>query len=222
MSINVVCPGCKKRFTVSDKYAGQKGPCPKCKTVISIPSKDDEVVVHAPRHSGPTDAEGRRLSDPILREESKFSTKMTVAIVVGVIAVFAVAAVVGRTNEGPVPLSLQALAAIALAPLLVLAGYSFLRDDELEPFRGRELLLRVLACAAAYAFLWGAYAWVQAVLEIDITAYQLIFVAPPVLLIGAFASFASLDLDFTSGLIHYGMYLIVTVLLRCAAGMPAF
>jgi cation transport ATPase len=223
MSINVVCPGCKKRFAVSEKYAGQKGPCPNCKSVILIPTKDEEIVVHAPEDFGTaTDVAGKKVSEPILREESRFSTKITVAIILGIIGVFVLAAVVGRRNEGNVPFYLQSLAAVALAPLLVVAGYSFLRDDELEPFRGRELIIRVFACALAYAFLWGAYAWVQMVLDIDISAYQLIFVAPAVFLIGAFASFASLDLDFMSGFIHYGMYLIVTVLLRWTAGMPPF
>ena len=40
MPIPVVCPGCKASFNVSDKFAGKQGPCPKCKTVISIPKPD--------------------------------------------------------------------------------------------------------------------------------------------------------------------------------------
>ena len=31
MAIAVICPGCKASFRVSDKFAGQTGPCPKCK-----------------------------------------------------------------------------------------------------------------------------------------------------------------------------------------------
>ena len=41
---------------------------------------------------------------------------------------------------------IKGLGALVLAPPLVLAGYTFLRDDELEPYRGRELGLRVAAC----------------------------------------------------------------------------
>ena len=39
MPISVVCPGCKARFNVSDKFAGKKGPCPKCKTVLTVPRR---------------------------------------------------------------------------------------------------------------------------------------------------------------------------------------
>ena len=46
MAIDVICPGCHKRFQVSDQYAGQKGPCPGCKTIIEIPKLEDVVVVH--------------------------------------------------------------------------------------------------------------------------------------------------------------------------------
>jgi hypothetical protein len=223
MPINVVCPGCKKRFSVSEKFAGQRGPCPNCKTIISIPRKEDEIVIHAPEEFGiGTDATGKKVLQPILREESRFSVKWAAAISIVVLAVFAMAFVVGRTTSGEIPLALQGLTALLLAPFVVAGGYSFLRNDELEPYRGWELAVRVTACAIAYAFLWGAYAWVQAQLEIEVQAHQLVFVAPPVLAIGAFAALASLDLDFTSGLIHYSMYLIVTVLLRCVAGMSPF
>jgi hypothetical protein len=39
MSLNVVCPGCLKRFQVSDRFAGRQGPCPSCGTIISIPKE---------------------------------------------------------------------------------------------------------------------------------------------------------------------------------------
>ena len=65
MPIQVTCPNpkCLTRFSVADKYAGQKGPCPKCKTVITIPKKEDEVVIHTPVHSeaGGADASGRKV-----------------------------------------------------------------------------------------------------------------------------------------------------------------
>ena len=48
MAILVVCPGCKKSFNVDDKFAGKTGPCPNCKTKITIPEKKAEVKIHAP------------------------------------------------------------------------------------------------------------------------------------------------------------------------------
>jgi hypothetical protein len=49
-----------------------------------------------------------------------------------------------------------------------------------------------------------------------------VFVGPPFVLVGGFAAFASLDIDYGSGVVHYSLYLIVTVLLRMVAGMPAY
>ena len=219
MAITIICPGCKKRWTVNDKFAGQKGPCPSCKTVIEIPKKGDEVVVHAP-DEGPKDSRGRAVLKPILREETEFSATTAVAIGLAIVVVLGIAVFL-RTVK-PLPLYLLALGAIGLAPPLVLGGYTFLRNSELEPYRGRELAIRVAACAAAYALLWGVYFWVQWVLKIDFELFQLVYVGPPFVLVGAFAAFASLDLDYTSGLIHYSLYLIVTILLRVVAGLPAF
>src|SRR5262245_16222518 len=91
MPIQVTCPGCHKRFTVSDKSAGQKGPCPKCKTVIQIPDKSEEVVIHAPEDFGPKDAKGTAVLKPITRSEAKFSTTAAVLIGVAVVAILVVA-----------------------------------------------------------------------------------------------------------------------------------
>ena len=60
MAITIVCPGCHKRFSVSDNFAGQSGPCPKCKTVIKIPEKSTEVK--GPRVRG--EDHGEQKKDP--------------------------------------------------------------------------------------------------------------------------------------------------------------
>ena len=62
MPISVVCPSCKARFNVSEKFAGQKGPCPKCKQPIVIPAVQEEVKVHVPEQfqSGGKDSKGLR------------------------------------------------------------------------------------------------------------------------------------------------------------------
>ena len=223
MPINVLCPGCKKRFSVSEKFAGQQGPCPKCKAVIQIPALEDEVRVHAPEDALPKDSKGRSVVAPVLREETRFSAQLAVLIGSGVIVVFALAAILGRSyDDGQVPIFLRGLAALALGPTLAVAGYSFLRNDELEPYRGQELWIRAAACGVAYAVLWGIYAWVQWVLEIDFDVTWLVYVVPPLVFSGGFVAFASLDLDYANGLMHYGLYLLVTVLMRLAAGMQAF
>ena len=220
MPINIVCPGCKKRFSVSDKFAGKQGPCPKCKTVIKIPKKEDEIVVHAPETSGPKDSEGRSVLAPIERQETKFSYKVAVVVTVLVAATF-VAALMLRNDQGPHP-AVLVVGAVLLGPLIALSGYTFLRNDELEPYRGQELILRVLACGAAYAFLWGVYWWIQWVLEMQFEMNLLVFIAPIFVLAGGFAALASLELDFLMGVLHYGLYLLVTVSLCFIMDVPIF
>ena len=53
-----------------------------------------------------------------------------------------------------------AVGAVLLGPPLAYAGYSFLRDDELGVYEGKDVLLRSLACGLVYALLWGVYWWV--------------------------------------------------------------
>jgi hypothetical protein len=230
MPINVVCPGCKKRFAVNDKFAGQKGPCPNCKTVIEIPKKEEEVVIHAPEAAGPKDSKGVSVIKPILRQEARFNTRMAIGIGAAVLVTFVVAWAIGSayrpTEKGKpsdIPWPIQALFAFALGPPLAAAAYSFLRNDELEPYRGKELGMRVLACGAVYGVLWVIYAMLPWALDIkQFEVFQLLYVVPPFVALGAFAALASLELDFMTGVIHYGLYLIVTVLLRVVAGMSAF
>jgi len=220
MPIQVICPGCHKRFSVSDKFAGQKGPCPSCKTVIQIPEKSEEVVVHAPEDFGPKDAKGTGVLKPIARKEAKFSTTMAVAIGIAVVVVLTVA-LVFRGYKGPLLYWILGAGAVLLGPSLSLAGYLFLRNDELEPHRGKSLLLRALICGLAYAALWGLYALgIQFIYDGEsLEMYSLLFVAPIFVAIGGGIAFATLDLDYGSGLMHYAFYLVTTVVLQLIMGL---
>jgi hypothetical protein len=114
------------------------------------------------------------------------------------------------------------LGAIVLAPPLVLGGYSFLRNQELEPYRGTAAIVRVAICSVVYAGLWGAIAVLRHLLAPDsspeVWAYFVIL-GPPVG-IGALAALATLDLDFGSGVFHYVLYLGTCILLRLTMKLP--
>jgi len=112
----------------------------------------------------------------------------------------------------------------AIAAVILAAGGSTRlgRPKQLEPYRGKELYIRVLACSAVYAALWGVFVFIPTVLEIEFTSTQLLIVTVPFVLAGAFAAYASFDLEYLTGIMHYGLYLIVTVLTRVAAGLDAF
>jgi hypothetical protein len=226
MPISVLCPGCKARFSVSEKFAGKKGPCPKCKAVIMVPDAPapaaENLKIHEPEQfaSAGKDSKGRPVSKPILREETRLKPA-TIAGIVGVaIVVFVIAFVLrGVTNKWQWPIIVVGL--LIVSPPLAVAGYTFLRDDELlEPYRGRALLIRASLCSLVYAALWGAYAPLPAYGIITGEAWQWVFVAPVFIGAGAAAAYACLDLDFGSGAMHYCFYLSVTLLLRFAIGLP--
>jgi hypothetical protein len=223
MPISVVCPGCKKRFNVSDKFAGKQGPCPECKTLIKVPEKSEEVVIHAPEQFGPKDKSGRAVLKPIARRETRISPVLTAATVGLVLVVLGVAWLF-RSPAGDVPLWLLVVGALGLAPPLAWAGYSFLRDDELEPYRGRELWLRVGACGLTYAVLWALVGVVTGYVlgGEELQAVHMVIIAPVMIGIGAFACYASLDFEFGMAALHYGLYLAVTVVLRLILGLSAF
>ena len=217
MTIQVVCPGCKKRFSVDDKFAGKQGPCPKCKTVIKVPEKTDDVVVHEPEAFGPKGKKGRAVLKPIARTETKFSP-VVAGVAAGASLLVLLIAVLFRDQA---PTGLLVLGAILLAPPLVWAGYAFLRDDEYEPFVDRELWIRVGACSLVYALLWGLVPLIAGYgLQLDqLELIHMAFLAPVLIGLGAFTAYASLDFDFGMGAMHYGLYLSVTVLLRLVLGL---
>jgi hypothetical protein len=227
MPITVTCPGCLKRFSVADKFAGQKGPCPKCKTVITIPKKEEEVVIHAPEHSeaGAVGSGGRHVLKTYKRKDTKFQPLVFTGVV-GFVLIALLVALVLR-SVGQAEMWVMAVAAIALGPPLAWAGYTFLRDPELEGYQGLALVIRSAACGLTYALLWGVYVFVGAQLwgadafTKGMEIYQLVVMVAAVLGIGAFAAYVSLDLDWGSAFFHAAMYFAITALLRLVAGLSA-
>lgn len=221
MSINVVCPGCHTRFKVSDKFAGKSGACPKCKGKIEVPSAKDQVVIHEREfEAGAKDAQGRNVLKPVARKDTKLNPVILVAVV-GLVILVLVAAFMLRGQEEISPLILAA-GAFLLALPTSWGGYFFLRDDELEGFRGLELLVRTLACAVAYAGVWGLYVYLCQLLgwtnpdDLYFYAVMLGVMLP----LGAGVAFVCYDLEPGNAFFHYAFYLIVTALLRLLIGLP--
>ncbi len=220
MPIEVLCSGCKTRFNVSEKFAGKKGPCPKCKAIITVPEKTEEVVVHAPQEFGPKNASGVGVLKPIARKYAKVSPVAIVGILAGIVTVLIIAIVL--RNNTPVSPWILGLGAFLLAPPLAFGGYTFLRDEELEPYRGLNLIIRATVCGAVYAALWAAYAFLpDLVFNLQqLELFHLLLIAPPLVVVGAFAAVYSLDLEFSDGLIHFALYVLVTAALGLIIGVP--
>ncbi|MFN0022242.1 MAG: hypothetical protein ACKVP0_28675 [Pirellulaceae bacterium] len=267
MAIDVTCAACKTRFQVSDKFAGKQGPCPKCKTVITVPSKKDEVVIHAPEGSGPKDSKGQLVLKPLTRKETRL-TPINIGIIAGSVILILLMSLVlrityakalqppasaaegtkgklpktkvetpsgtGKKTAGKkddqaeaigitVPLPLQvilALGSILLAPAIAFAGYTFLRNDELEPYRGQALWIRLAIFALAYPAMWGIYWAVFAYLGVNPPLIALAMIIPLLILGGAFIAHVTLDIEYGTALLHCCMYLSATVLLRLIIGLP--
>jgi len=222
MPISVVCASCKTRFEVSEKFAGKQGPCPKCKALIKIPEvADEEVKIHVPDvfSSAGKDRTGRSISKPIPRRETKIRPGVIGAIIVGSVLALAVA-FVGRGLADGAKIGLIVVGLLLVGPPLAIGGYFFLRDDELEPYQGKELWIRASLCGLGYATLWGVFWYLKVQTGLPNETYHWVFVAPVFIAAGGGLALASFDLDFTSGSLHYCFYLIVTIVLRAAIGLP--
>ncbi len=222
MPIQVTCPGCLKRFTVNDKFAGKSGPCPSCRKVIKIPEKSDEVVIHAPEQSGPKDSAGKAVLKPIRRKEVALSMPVMLGAGIATFVVFGLALGIRLTGEAP-PTALLVIGAMLLAPPLVFVGYWFLRDDELDGYSGRELLVRCGICALAFAGCWLLFAFVPMYLTgeksvADVPGSFMLFTIPVMIVIGTFVSVGALELEFVQGALHYLLYLAITLILALVMG----
>jgi hypothetical protein len=227
MAIRVTCPGCHTRFSVADKYAGQTGPCPKCKEKITIPKPEDEVVIHAPEHSeaGAVGTGGRHVLKTYKRQDTKFQPLVFTGVIGSVLVALLIALVLRST--GSPDDWIKAVGAILLGPPLAWAGYTFLRDPEIEGHQGKGVLIRALACGLVYALLWGVYVYVAPYIggpdpfEKGMEIYQLVILGGLVLGIGTFAAYVCFDLEPGSAFFHCALYFGITVLLRLVLGLNA-
>lgn len=223
MAIRVTCPGCHKRFQVSDQHAGKSGPCPNCKTVIRVPTKDEEVKIKGPEGLG-AGVRGVATTKLIFRTEAKFSPVMAASIAAGSLAVLIVTTILGQADFFATRAVLKSTVALLLiSPPLVVAGYWFLRDDEdLERYEGRDFYARIAICSVSYMALWGLYAlYLVAVAKgrAPDEIFVLVVLFTALVSLGAAAAYVSFELDFGKGVSHYCFFLFVTAVLRGLAGM---
>jgi hypothetical protein len=224
MPIAVTCPNCLTRFSVSEKYAGKSGPCPKCKGTIKIPDKTEEVVIHAPADKAPKDSKGRSIFKPIRREEVKLGWPIILSASMAAVITFGIA-VAFRVSQTPPPSALLALAVILLAIPLVLAGYWFLRDDDLQGYTGRELWIRCAVCALAFAIGWALYRWVPAFISdyaslVEMTTLEMLVMILMMIALGTVAAVLSLELELGQAVALYMLYFILTFTLAWVSGTP--
>lgn len=223
MSIIVVCPACRKSFKVSEKFAGQTGPCPNCKKPLRVPTKEEEVKVHAPEEfaSGGKTVSGKLITKPIARIDTQLKPVTMVLIAAAAIVVVVVAWLGGRAGlfTGPAGSLAVTLGLLLLSPILAVAAYSFLRDDELEPYSGKPLCIRAALCGLAYTTLWGVFTLLISSGIVTHDLWTWLFAVPPIFAVGGLVAMSLFDLDFGDGVFHYSFYIIITVFLRWIVGL---
>lgn len=225
MPIPVTCAKCLTRFSVNEKFAGKKGPCPKCKAEITIPTLEQAVVIHAPSDGAPKDSTGTSVLKPIKRVETEVTKRgivISVAAVLGAIMFAYAMRVTGGDAGAPIPARI--VVAILLAPPLIWVGYTITRDSELEPYRGRELRNRLGIVSGIFSALWLIYIWAAPyVLDIDfgseMSLMSLGITLAIMLGLGAVAAMAAFELEFIGGLTIAGIYIAPMLLLAILANV---
>ncbi len=223
MPIAVTCPKCLTRFSVSEKFAGKKGPCPKCKNELTVPTLAEQVVIHAPPDAAPKDSKGQSILKPIKRRETVIGKRLILISVAAVLGAIGLALALRFT--GGAPLVVRILAAILVAPPLVRFGYAITRDPELEPFMGQDLWNRVLLTSAVLAATWLIYTWVPPyVLDLDYASEMGLLASGIMLVImlgfGAVAAMTFFEEELFAGLVIAGVYVAATLALALLAGVP--
>ncbi len=222
MAIRVTCPGCMTRFDVNEKYAGKKGPCPKCKKEITIPAAEEKVVIHAPEDAAPKDSKGVSVLKPITRQEFKVGKVTWIVCGLAVLAILGTA--IGyRVSGTPPTTAILAIGAILLAPPIVMLGYTFFRDDELEGYEGQEYWIRTAICSALFAASWLIYVGLayyfehKTLAEVSPTFMAIFFAA--MLGLGLTASLVTFELEVGQAALHYLVYFAACFILAMIMGV---
>lgn len=221
MPIRVTCGKCHTRFNVSEQFAGKEGPCPKCKTKIRIPTPEEAVVIEAPKPKGAVDSKGQSVLKPIRRKETKLSSVQLTLIISSIVA-FLIAALMMRVmleTPSDLPSWLLVIAAIVLAFPLAFVAYAFLRDQDLEGFRGNELWIRTGICSAVYALSWIALPIAAFAFNGSYEAASYISAGVVMFGVGTLAATMCFEFDWIIGAAHYGLYMGVGLLGRFLAGI---
>ena len=221
MSIRVTCTKCHTRFNVSEKFAGKEGPCSKCKTKLRVPDKSEDVVIEAPAADGPVDSAGRAVLEPVKRTETSLSTVQWTLIIGSIVCFLVVALLLRFSIEGAAefPLWLMVVSAVVIAPPLIFVAYAFLREQELDPYRGKELQARVGICAVVYSITWLAMPLACFAFNDNYETGSYIAAGIAMIFIGGFTGMFCFDFDFLMGSVHYGLYLGACLFGRVLSGV---
>jgi len=221
MSLHVICPGCLKRFQVSLRFAGMKGPCPNCGTVIDIPK--EAVKIHDADGGGSGKTKNRTVPLCVIpRLDREFDPVLARYYALGVLGVLLLAFVFGCIPMHDGLRSLVGTLGLCLIAFpLALFGYHAVRDQEqLFAFVDEELYRRAGLIAAGYVILWIALEYFLVATRADVFVSWFYF--------AAFAGLATLltipilALRAHDALLHYCLFGFSVILCRFLIGFGWF
>ena len=207
MPIHVICPGCMKRFQVGARFAGMKGPCPNCGTVITIPTESLKLDV-PPR--------------AISRFDIEFDPALAGRCALGVLGVLLLAFALGCIPMYYVLRSFLGISGLCLIVFpLVLFGYQTLRDrEQIFAFTGEDLYRRAGIAAAGYVVCWLGFEYCLAVTQAGIYISWFYFAAFAGL--AALLAHPLLAMEIGDALLHYCLFGFSVIVLRFLIGFGWF
>mgnify|MGYP001212443752 CR=1 FL=1 len=219
MAIDVICSGCLKRFQVSDQFAGRSGPCPGCKTIITIPTLEDQVIIEEPEHK-PGSPGAHTKIDGITRRAGFFQ-RFEIITLCTLFATAAVVALLTRTLQsesgGVLTFTTGTLFGLGLVVVSLasnLLGYGVLKDSEIESFDRRTAIIRSAITAAIYCFI--ALAFVVATLLLDhhddSRTLILAIVGVACFAIASFAPMVLYEMELIQGALHVAVMIFMSTL----------
>lgn len=229
MAITVTCPGCHKKFVVSEKFAGKSGPCKYCKTIIHIPNEvpaAEKVVIHGGQtfSSGGKNAQGKLVLKPLERGVKKFDRVRAIIITAGILGALLATFVLGKVFNLNENFLIAAAGLCVVTPLIVGGLYPLVKKDEmLESIHGFDFYWRTGVISVVYAGMWGALSYLMYLGTLSSqtpTMWAICSIA--LVLFGIFMCMCFYELEWGNAAFHTLAFVCATLFLRYLAGIVWF
>ena len=229
MAITVTCPGCHKKFVVSEKFAGKSGPCKYCKTIIHIPNEvpaAEKVVIHGGQtfSSGGKNAQGKLVLKPLERDVKKFNRVRAIFVTAGILGALIATFVLGKVFNLNENFLIAAAGLCVVTPLIVGGLYPLVKKDEmLESIHGYDFYWRTGVISVVYAGMWGTLSYLMYLGTLSSqtpTMWAICTIA--LVLFGIFMCMCFYELEWGNAAFHTLAFVLVTLLLRYLAGIVWF
>jgi hypothetical protein len=217
MTIDVICSGCLKSFQVGDQFAGRSGPCPGCKTIISIPALEDQLIIEEPEYK-PGSPAGHTKIDGITRRAGVFqrfevTTLCSLFVLASAVAVLTRIVQVDSQNVLTATTGvLFGIGLILMATASSLLGYGVLKDSEVKAFDRPTTILSTAITAAIYSLIGSVFIVTTLLLDPTDPSRTLILsiVAIACFAIASFAPMVLYEMEMLQGALHVGIMICMT------------